>query len=208
MDVIQHIVMTPKIETLWGHYLKDKGGKQYFLSIERDRAPESPRTSMTNLTHMICWPRHYDLGDEHNFSDIEALANWIKEQEDSGDEVCCRPLFLLEHGGLSISTRDFNDRWDSGCVGMVYVLKSELCRVGFSFTSVPWKNVASGIIDDEVEYYDQYLRGEVYGYRLFELDGNKMIENDSRWGFYGDDPRTNGILDMFGDMEVLHDEKV
>lgn len=208
MAVYQHTIMVPKIETLCGHYLKDKEGKRYFLSIERDPGPESPRTSMSNLTHMICWHSRYSLGDGHNFADMDGLTDWLKEQEDSGDEVYCRPLFLLDHGYLSISVQDFNDRWDSGCVGMVYALRSELVKAGFDFTSVSWRNVAKGIVEDEVEYYDQYLSGEVYGYRLYEMEGNDLNEVDSCWGFYGDDPRTNGMLDSLAYMEVIDYEEV
>lgn len=38
--------------------------------------------------------------------------------------------------------------------------------------------------------YNQYLTGEVYGYVL-EVEG----EEDSCFGFYGDDPVTNGMMD-------------
>lgn len=207
MAVLQHTIMVPKIETLCGHYLKDKEGKKYFLSIERDPEPESTRTSMDNLSHMVCWRRRYSLGDKHDFADMNELTDWLKEQEDQGDKVFCRPLFLLDHSGISISTHDFNDRWDSGCVGAVYVLKSGLEKAGFTFKD-NWENVAKGIVEDEVEYYDQYLRGEVYGYRLYEMDGNDLNEADSCWGFYGDDPRTNGILDNLVDLEVIPDEEV
>ncbi len=40
------------------------------------------------------------------------------------------------------------------------------------------KNKALKIAQGEVETYDQYLRGEVYGYKI---DG----DGDSCWGFYG-----------------------
>lgn len=208
MAMIQRTTMVPKVETLCGHYLKDKDGKKYFASIERDKDPKDPRTSMCNLSHMVCWHRRYDLGDKHNFDNVKELIDQICNWERSGEKVYCQPLFLLDHSGLSISTRDFNDRYDSGCVGMVYVLKSELIRAGFHFENTPWKNVAAGIVEDEVGYYDQYLRGEVYGYRLFEVNGDEFIDTDSCWGFYGNDPRTNGIFDMLGYLEVLSDEEV
>jgi hypothetical protein len=35
----------------------------------------------------------------------------------------------------------------------------------------------------EVEIYDQYLRGEIYGYGIYDEDGGDI---DSCWGFFGD----------------------
>lgn len=207
MAIVKRTTMIPSTETLEGYYLKGKAGKRYFLSVEHDDVVDSPRTSMDNLSHMVCWHRRYDLGDKHSFADTDELTDWLKEQEDQGDKVFCRPLFLLDHSGLSISTHDFNDRWDSGCVGAVYVLKFELEKAGFTFKD-NWENVAKGIIEDEVEMYDQYLRGDVWGFRLFEIDGDDLEEVDSCWGFYGDDPHLNGMLDNLGDLEVIPDEKV
>ena len=43
----------------------------------------------------------------------------------------------------------------------------------------------------QVEEYDHYLTGEVYGFTLYE-NGE---ETDSCWGYYGDDLTQNGILD-------------
>ena len=37
-------------------------------------------------------------------------------------------------------------------------------------------------LKDEVEVYDQYIRGDVYGFIIEDLQGNNV---DSCWGFYG-----------------------
>jgi hypothetical protein len=83
---------------------------------------------------------------------------------------------------------------------------------------IPVFNYAEKMLENEVEVYDQYLRGEVYGFKLYSVDRNElgdyMIENDiqqddiawddleqfftetdSGWGFYGDDHEKNGIAD-------------
>ncbi len=40
----------------------------------------------------------------------------------------------------------------------------------------------------EVENYDMYLTGQIYGYMVEPVDANKNIEcDDSCWGFYGDE---------------------
>ncbi len=47
----------------------------------------------------------------------------------------------------------------------------------------------------EVEVYDQYLRGEVFGFTLEDIEGNEI---DSCWGFFGSDFQENGLLDNIG----------
>ena len=57
------------------------------------------------------------------------------------------------------------------------------------------------IIEGEVKEYDQYLRGEIYGFELVEKStcsecgGAHEEVIDSCWGFFGDDIKENGILD-------------
>ena len=57
--------------------------------------------------------------------------------------------------------------------------------------SEDWRERAFDRMRAEVEEYDHYLQGEVYGFTLYE-NGE---ETDSCWDFYGDDLTQNGILD-------------
>ena len=98
------------------------------------------------------------------------------------------PLWLYDHGGITISCGDrvypYNDRWDSGLVGwIIYAKQAE--------DGEDWREKAFARMRAEVEEYDHYLTGEVYGFTLYE-NGE---ETDSCWDFYGDDLTQNGILD-------------
>lgn len=98
------------------------------------------------------------------------------------------PLWLYDHGGITISCGDrvypYNDRWDSGLVGWIaYARQKE--------DGEDWRERAFDRMRAEVEEYDHYLQGEVYGFTLYE-NGE---ETDSVWGYYGDDLTQNGILD-------------
>ena len=68
-------------------------------------------------------------------------------------------------------------------------------------------------MNNEVEVYDQYLRGDVYGFKLTKTVVEQEIcphcgevireyedekEVDSCWGHYGDCLEENGILDNIG----------
>ncbi|AOQ24595.1 hypothetical protein MTAT_19380 [Moorella thermoacetica] len=112
------------------------------------------------------------------------------------------PLYLYDHGGVTISTESFNDPWDSGWVGWIYVLDEDIKKefhVDEITDEIRQKTV--DILKGEVETYDMYLQGEVYGYVLEEkikcpcCGHVQTQEIDSCWGFYGYNPKTNGIAD-------------
>lgn len=79
------------------------------------------------------------------------------------------PVYLLDHSGLTMSTTNFNDRWDSGQVGIIFVSfdkireEMEVSRITPSI-----KEKAEQMLRDEVELYDAYLRGECYCFELYE----------------------------------------
>ena len=98
------------------------------------------------------------------------------------------PLWLYDHGGITISCGDrvypYNDRWDSGLVGwIVYARQKD--------DGEDWRERAFDRMRAEVEEYDHYLQGEVYGFTLYE-NGE---ETDTIWSYYGSDLTQNGILD-------------
>jgi hypothetical protein len=82
--------------------------------------------------------------------------------------------------------------WDSGRVGYIYVSKEavkkewKVKRISPKLAQTIEKN-----LDGEVETYDSYLRGDVYGFKVstipteegFEDEGEEL---DACWGFIGD----------------------
>lgn len=166
-----------------------------------------------------------DLGIGHCMTLMEPYAEWL-------------PLWLYDHSGITMScgarTGQFADRWDSGCVGWIVLLKKTVMdEVGveyvldengerikvehkhengqstWSFLTRPlteetWRKRAVEIMKADVELYDQYLTGSVYGYVLYEAepvegdDSPDWNEVDSTWGYYGDDIIENGICDEVG----------
>ena len=133
----------------------------------------------------------------------------------------------------------YNDRWDGGRVGFIQITKEKIFQDGcslrvkdengnyilvehkhdgrpstYSHKTIPaneenWKEIADEIIEAEMETYDQYVRGEVYWYRLTKKVVKQELcphcgevireyeeeeEVDSCGGFYGDCLEENGIL--------------
>lgn len=125
-------------------------------------------------------------------------------------------------------TGQYADRWDSGCVGWIVAMKDKIMqetteilrgedgepiRVEYKHEGGPstygvmsrpltdetWRKRAIEVMEGEVEVYDQYLRGEVYGYTLYEQQEDEWVEQESCLGFYGDDLLENGIADEAGE---------
>lgn len=139
------------------------------------------------------------------------------------------PLWLYDHSGLAISCGSrvypFNDRWDSGQIGWIFVPKDKIMsEVGTEYvldekgervkvackhdgmpttwtyqtrplTDDTWRKRADEIMESEVKLYDQYLRGEVFGFELYKLVDGEWQDEDSCYGFYGDILEENGMLD-------------
>ena len=101
------------------------------------------------------------------------------------NEVVLLPLFLYDHSMLSISTSSFLGRaqhaeWDSGQVGVIYATR-EMVQKEFGAVNASTMERAKKLLIAETETYDLYLRGECYGFRIYE-DG---VEIDSCWGYLG-----------------------
>jgi hypothetical protein len=194
---------------------KTKSGKT--LQIIQDEDPQSPR-EWDNLGTMACFHNRYTLGDGKKIHLIshEDFKNWDEMENHIRQElkaVAVLPLYLYDHGGITIATTPFSCRWDSGQVGFIYITQECLNKSRITQGS------GDGILDDEsnqdylerlekylkceVETYDQYLRGDVYGFLLKNKEGD--IE-DSCWGFYGDNIKENGILDHIADEDHPIDE--
>jgi|SRR5690625_439140 len=99
------------------------------------------------------------------------------------DDLTILPLYLYDHGGLSMNTEGFSCPWDSGQVGYIYMTAETAKREGITD---PEKYLRG-----EVKEYDSYLRGEVYGFTLMETHtcsecGSLKPETlDTAGGFYG-----------------------
>ena len=150
--------------------------KNKTISIVPDPYPESPRT-WDNLTEFHCCHKRYSLGDEHfNYSTTNDCITIAKQAKLQNDIVL--PLYLYDHSGITISLSPFSCPWDSGQIGFVIIRRSKMLQE-FSVKKLTkaLKTKAIQIAHAEVETYDLYLRGQVYGYQIDE-------EGDSCWGFY------------------------
>lgn len=97
------------------------------------------------------------------------------------------PVHAYEHGGITISASGRRAGWDSfdsGQLGFVYVSNKDIYKE-YNVTSITpeIREKAEKRLVAEVEEYDSYLRGEVYGF-IIEDENDEELE--SVWGFLGD----------------------
>jgi len=190
-------------------YVKKVFNQKYMAEIVEDDMDneESPR-DWENLGIMLCYTKRYDLGDDKtvtrsDFNSWEGLEEILFEREKA---LVVLPLYLLDHSGLSISTSDFRycdaGGWDSGQIGFIYTTARQyrsICdKNKIEFSQDDLNEIKQQLIT-EVNTYDEYLRGEVYGYRLYPIndDGTPSEdETDSCYGFYGMDNIEQEVRDM------------
>jgi hypothetical protein len=164
------------------------------FAIIQDDTPENPR-DWDHLGTMVCWHRRYALGDPHHYFDPQAFTHAVPARQ-----AVVLPLYLFDHAGLAISTTSGMFRacdpagWDWGQLGYIYATKDALRQeFGVTHLSRRLRSRAEEILHGEVTTYDQFLRGEVYGFTLTDRTTGELM--DSCWGFYGENPHSNGMAD-------------
>jgi len=168
------------------------------LEIHVDPEPESPRR-WDNLCDMVCYHTNYDLGDpvaDHGIK-REEYTDWDDMQagiEQKYPGCVILPIYMYEHSGITISTTPFSCKWDSGQIGFIF-LRADFIK---NYCDNDRKR-ALHLLNSEVEEYDIYLRGEVYGFILYDAPckhcGGKGEQLDSCGGFHGSNLMTNGVWD-------------
>jgi hypothetical protein len=186
--------------------------KGFTIKILQDSLDDSPR-NWDNAGKMVTWHRRYSLGDEQPRIDPEEwLADLLRHEVEWDSKAYYEiddltipellerlakyyiflPLFLYDHSGISISTSTFQGRaihaeWDSGQIGWIYISKKDAVKEwGKRLFTKDVEQRATNYLVGEVETYNDFLTGNVYGY-VVERDGEDV---DSCWGYYPDhDPQ-------------------
>lgn len=146
-------------------------------------SPRSPG-EFSNMAHMVCFHNRMTLGDSdhginpNEFESWDELERYLIEERGA---YLIYPLSIYDHSGVTIFIGPPRDQWDSGQVGFVYVTKDDILHE-YGEVTPETEARAKQVIEGEVETYDRYLRGEVYGYEIYE--NGKFY--DSCWGFYCD----------------------
>lgn len=149
------------------------------LIVEQDTNPINWREEGEPLGTMVCWHRRYKLGEVQPTVPPNEWRESLSEEDRPAVEL---PLYLYDHGGITMSTSSFSYPWNSGQVGFIYMTALEIRR---EFAGD--EEQARKRLQQEVKDYDDYLTGNVWGYRIErKMPCGHWEETDSCWGFYGD----------------------
>lgn len=199
----------------YNYFVED--GELFRFDIMHDDEARDPREENEGYIGTLnLWWNRYVLGDNDGKGNAdEMLSDMIRElvpQEKWTDEALdydmtrnqkilmlqeCEDILLLycfiyEHGGLTISCGNvgypYNDRFDAGIAGFIYTTK-EKCKEQWCEIGEDWKKKAYEELQAEVREYDNYLRGNCYGYTLekYSAEDDDWDETESVWGYLTDD---------------------
>jgi hypothetical protein len=163
--------------------------------ILHDEDALSPRIDYDNLGTMVCWDSGYRLGDVQDYVDIRDFMSSTMNLDDYDGEIdvndflsWCEdnnivilPVYLYDHGSITMNTTGFSCKWDSGQVGFIYA-RYEAVKLWYSEVSPKTIKLAYELLEAEIETYNMYLQNDVYGIVVKDENGNEV---ESCWGFYG-----------------------
>lgn len=200
--------------------LKEYKKDNQILRIIVDEDSESPR-EWDNIGTVVSWHSRYNLGDgkqwnlnmrnynsAHEVLVKEILTESVNppEYDDDTDyaevpvpdDIYVLPLYMYDHSGITISTGDFSCPWDSGQFGFIFTTKAKMDKEGLTEEycqktfGKSQREKAIDYLEGEVETYDQYLCGDVFGFTITETKGCDCCGHseeefiDSCWGYYPD----------------------
>ncbi len=210
-------------------YKEYKLTEDRILRVYQDIHPESPNDWKNTDCFLVYDHRQFTVKREG--FDPKDIAEWynasFRTLEYDGYYVF--PVAAYIHSGVILNLTNSLKRqgWDTSVSGFVLVHKESITVDKTKHKTK--EDAARSYAEDLIGTWNQYLSGEIYGFRVFKqvkyykiseekLNNLNIVnyiidyisieefkevveelieleEEDSCWGFYGSDIKTNGILD-------------
>ena len=143
--------------------------KGYNIAILHDE--DSSPKDFDNFGHILTSDNRYwtpDITDKTQFNEERIRPGTVY-----------LPVYILVHSGTTVSTKPFNDPWDSAQVGFIYATTEEV-RKEFDGD----RDKALAALESTIKLWNQYLQGDVHCYVVTDSKGEQI---DSCGGIYGED---------------------
>ena len=210
------------------------------LTMDIDGCAESPR-EWDNVATIVSKSGNWDISDEGWRMNVEEFVKFLHKKLDrkcpeikglkdidhivncgsAKNYIVCKPIYMYDHSGQTISLSPFGCRWDSGCCGYIFVFKDKILKEFPDKNNDNWRDKAEEVIKSEIDIYDDYIQGEVYGYCLEEghtVEHKDLVTGaiwtsieyeviDSCCGFYGDCSLDILYAALGDDWEVVEEVK-
>lgn len=155
----------------------ERGG--FTANIYYDTDTLNPRKDWDNLGKIVS----RKLTSDVNFESSGDKEDDCKRLKQEFGAAVILPIYMYSHGGETINTTGFSCPWDSGQIGWIFATTEDICKeYNCKRVDTATRHIVEQRLVGEIETLAQYIRGEVYGYKLFDKTGNEI---DSCWGFYG-----------------------
>lgn len=147
--------------------LRQVEDEKYRLQIFYEHEPVNPRSDGESFYTIACKQGRYSFGDLDIDQD-ENVGAWgtARDGEFRQGNYFVLPVYAYVHGGVALSAVPFaGSNFDSGQIGWMYGEVSDLesalaCSGGELSRQVKQQML------EELEAYNSYLRGEVYGFSV------------------------------------------
>jgi len=165
--------------------------KGYTIKIEYDLNAMNPRKEFDNMGTMVTWKRGYTLGDKQPRMDkYDYFAEVIRGSTAGNGRMYNSywyPLYECSSGSdVRLRVGEWMEPYDDSQIGWIYVSKADVRKeYGIKHVKENHKLLVQRVLKGEVEEYNAYLSGEVYGWTVVGWSGedpNYMF--DSVWGYY------------------------
>lgn len=163
-----HVTAENCISYLWTEYGTDKEKREIVLSHLKQQK------NLDEKKYLV-----YKYGNDFDY--------WILEEElthpdyEYPSSIVCLPVYMYDHGGVTINTDGFSCPWDSGKIGIIFTDYEKLKECGMHKYS---DEHIEKCLKSEVQIYDAYLTGDVYGF-IVKHETDKSIF-DSCYGYYSE----------------------
>jgi len=163
----------------WNGYnlFETEGRDDEFMAHVFDQYNAEIIKKYKSLDYSSCLDDYYD--GQYGEVTREKAEAMIQKWMDA--ELIILPIYVYEHGGITMRTSGFGCQWDSGQAGYIYMSKAE-ARKEYSSKRVDNKNmrVIEESMREKIEYFAAICEGSVYGYTIEDEQGEQL---DSCWGF-------------------------
>lgn len=179
------------------------------LKIVYDEDASNPLANADTLYHLYTWSRKYKSIQANPYRTMEefvdtylgegamakyrdksvelglnsvGFANLLCEQLNQRKGILAFPILSYNKGDIQYYLGDSIDRWEGAISGFAWVEKSKVYQ-DFGVSKISSKlveHLKSHIISD-LEFYNKYVRGDSYGFELYDSNGKFL---DSCYGLY------------------------
>jgi hypothetical protein len=183
--------------------------KGHVIALHYDEDPIDPIEDGWGLGTMVFMHRNHSLGHKHALK-RDAFKTWdeVKEHLIKKEKaIAILPVFMYDHSGITINTTGFSGDWDWGQIGWIYTTAEAVRRYsGAKRVSKQMKSSLADTLKKEIEVYDGYLTGQVYGF-IIDPDNDGDGEYDSCWGYYDKDEAIKEAKSELDAIVAIEEEK-